>query len=245
MIPITVSVVYRALDQYTIRRLRRWLCHKHKVRNSGHTRFPDRYFYTPLGLVRLRLLTQTRPGRPHEVLSESRMREIRTSGSTSGTGNGGPSRTYRASPRLYIGVPKGIRTPVTAVKGRCPRPLDDGDWHAAASRCTAVPMAMRSSGGRRLHGIGLTDNANARAVRRDGCCRERRAPRFRGIARHRRRIRPARDTSTPRFNRLRVRAVRHFPPQGRGRLSPTCDVLLPAKQTIIHTRGWSIFRCVA
>jgi hypothetical protein len=25
------------------------------------------------------------------------------------------------------GVPRGIRTPVTAVKGRCPRPLDDGD----------------------------------------------------------------------------------------------------------------------
>jgi len=24
------------------------------------------------------------------------------------------------------GSPKGIRTPVTAVKGRCPRPLDDG-----------------------------------------------------------------------------------------------------------------------
>ena len=32
---------------------------------------------------------------------------------------GGPFRLY--------GVPKGIRTPVTAVKGRCPRPLDDGD----------------------------------------------------------------------------------------------------------------------
>ena len=28
---------------------------------------------------------------------------------------------------VSIGVPKGIRTPVTAVKGRCPRPLDDGD----------------------------------------------------------------------------------------------------------------------
>jgi hypothetical protein len=27
----------------------------------------------------------------------------------------------------FIGVPKGSRTPVTAVKGRCPRPLDDGD----------------------------------------------------------------------------------------------------------------------
>src|SRR3954467_6120586 len=25
------------------------------------------------------------------------------------------------------GVPRGIRTPVTAVKGRCPGPLDDGD----------------------------------------------------------------------------------------------------------------------
>ncbi len=28
------------------------------------------------------------------------------------------------------GVPKGIRTPVTAVKGRCPWPLDDGDTMA-------------------------------------------------------------------------------------------------------------------
>jgi hypothetical protein len=28
---------------------------------------------------------------------------------------------------LIYGVPKGVRTPVTAVKGQCPRPLDDGD----------------------------------------------------------------------------------------------------------------------
>ena len=28
---------------------------------------------------------------------------------------------------LFIGVPKGSRTPVTGVKGQCPRPLDDGD----------------------------------------------------------------------------------------------------------------------
>ena len=35
-----------------------------------------------------------------------------------------------------FGVPKGIRTPVTAVKGRCPRPLDDGDMitYIGASR---------------------------------------------------------------------------------------------------------------
>ena len=29
------------------------------------------------------------------------------------------------------GVPTGIRTPVIAVKGRCPRPLDDGDVDTA------------------------------------------------------------------------------------------------------------------
>ena len=32
-----------------------------------------------------------------------------------------------AQPIDFSGVPRGIRTPVTAVKGRCPRPLDDGD----------------------------------------------------------------------------------------------------------------------
>ncbi len=31
------------------------------------------------------------------------------------------------------GIPKGIRTPVTAVKGQCPRPLDDRDKELASS----------------------------------------------------------------------------------------------------------------
>jgi len=56
-----VSKSYRALDRYTTRRLRRWLCHKHKVGSHGYTRFPDAYFYTRLGLVCLGPLTQTRP----------------------------------------------------------------------------------------------------------------------------------------------------------------------------------------
>src|SRR5579872_3850564 len=35
----------------------------------------------------------------------------------------------------YIGVPDGIRTRVTAVKGRCPGPLDDGDAAVEGKRC--------------------------------------------------------------------------------------------------------------
>ena len=33
-----------------------------------------------------------------------------------------------------IGVPKGIRTPASSVKGRCPRPLDDGDLRNKARK---------------------------------------------------------------------------------------------------------------
>ncbi len=36
--------------------------------------------------------------------------------------------TYESEQKCKkTGVPKGIRTPVTAVRGRCPGPLDDGD----------------------------------------------------------------------------------------------------------------------
>ena len=44
------------------------------------------------------------------------------------------------------GVPKGIRTPVAAVKGRSPRPLDDGDgdwWSQAGSN--RRPLACHAS----------------------------------------------------------------------------------------------------
>jgi hypothetical protein len=45
-------------------------------------------------------------------------------------------RTKR--PFLVIGVPRGSRTPVTAVKGRCPRPLDDGDDAGQSTSCIAA-----------------------------------------------------------------------------------------------------------
>jgi group II intron reverse transcriptase/maturase len=49
----SVSKAYRAIDEYTRRRLRQWLCRKHQLGNTGKTRFPDQYLYDTLGLVRL------------------------------------------------------------------------------------------------------------------------------------------------------------------------------------------------
>ncbi len=45
------------------------------------------------------------------------------------------------------GVPTGIRTPVTAVKGRCPRPLDDGDAEGKMpTRCKGRRILLAGSG---------------------------------------------------------------------------------------------------
>lgn len=48
-----VSKAYRAVDRHTADGLRRWLCRKHKVQGAGTTRYPDRYLYEKLKLVRL------------------------------------------------------------------------------------------------------------------------------------------------------------------------------------------------
>jgi group II intron reverse transcriptase/maturase len=56
-----VSPAYRAVDRYTKTRLRRWLCHKHKVRNGGRRCFSDEYLYQRLGLVQLPVLTRNLP----------------------------------------------------------------------------------------------------------------------------------------------------------------------------------------
>lgn len=48
-----VEKAYRTVDTHTRRRLRRWLCLKHKKRGRGMPRFPMTYLYEDLGLVRL------------------------------------------------------------------------------------------------------------------------------------------------------------------------------------------------
>jgi len=45
---------YRVIDQHVTRRLRQWLCRKHKVQKGKYMRFPDPYLYQQLGLTRLR-----------------------------------------------------------------------------------------------------------------------------------------------------------------------------------------------
>ncbi len=56
-----VSKAYRALDSHTTRRLRRWLCKKHKDGGTGRSRYPNEYLYQQLGLIRMPQLTKRLP----------------------------------------------------------------------------------------------------------------------------------------------------------------------------------------
>ena len=56
-----VSTAYAAVDAHTCRRLRRWLCRKHKVSSGKYVRFPDSRLYDHYGLTRLVLTTKSLP----------------------------------------------------------------------------------------------------------------------------------------------------------------------------------------
>jgi hypothetical protein len=49
----TLVRVYDVVQKHARRRLRRWLCLKHKVRTREYARFPNEYLHDQLGLVRL------------------------------------------------------------------------------------------------------------------------------------------------------------------------------------------------
>ena len=49
-----VSPAYRAIDAHTSKRLRQWLCRKHKVRSGKYVRYPDQRLWQDMGLTCLR-----------------------------------------------------------------------------------------------------------------------------------------------------------------------------------------------
>lgn len=56
-----VSKAYRAVDAHTRKRLRQWLCGKHKEAGGGTRKYPDQYLYETLGLYRLSATTHGFP----------------------------------------------------------------------------------------------------------------------------------------------------------------------------------------
>jgi RNA-directed DNA polymerase len=56
-----VDKAYGAVDYHVVRRLRQWLCKKHKVRGAGLSRFSAEHLYFELGLVRLRRIKRNFP----------------------------------------------------------------------------------------------------------------------------------------------------------------------------------------
>ena len=56
-----VLPAYNAVDMHTMKRLRQWLCRKHKVKTGKFVHFPDARLYDEYGLIRLTLSTKRFP----------------------------------------------------------------------------------------------------------------------------------------------------------------------------------------
>ena len=98
-----VRPAYAAIDRHATRRLRQWLCRKHQVRSGRYVRFPDERLRQEYGLTRLAVRTDELPVGEGMISSESRMREIRTSGCVSS--QGWPVQRETAPPGQESGAP--------------------------------------------------------------------------------------------------------------------------------------------
>ena len=56
-----VSKAYRAVEQHARKRLRQWLCAKHKRKGPATKRFPDQSLHERVGLSRLTQRTASFP----------------------------------------------------------------------------------------------------------------------------------------------------------------------------------------
>ena len=65
-----VSPAYAAIDQHAPRRLRQWLCRKHKVQFGKYVRFPDERLWQEYGLTRLVPRTASFPWARHDLVRE-------------------------------------------------------------------------------------------------------------------------------------------------------------------------------
>ncbi len=79
-----VMPIYDLIRRYTERRVRRWLMRRTKRRGAGFRQIPDEYLYETLGLYMVPLRRTDLPRAKACGAGESRMREICTSGLTSG-----------------------------------------------------------------------------------------------------------------------------------------------------------------
>src|SRR5713101_4768901 len=108
-------------------------CHSHSQYLCHMTRIPAAHSDEPLS-----------PSERRKVLRFFHFYGDAARGATHAKAGAGPLRRSLAPDReTTLGVPNRIRTGVTAVKGRCPRPLDDGDLKDSTT------AGGRSGGGKR------------------------------------------------------------------------------------------------
>ena len=86
-----VAPAYAAIDAHATKRLRQWLCRKHKVKSGKYVRYPDERLWQDMGLTRLKGRTASFAWAKGMISNESRVREIRTLGSMSGKRKRGQS----------------------------------------------------------------------------------------------------------------------------------------------------------